>query len=229
MELSKSCSPNDESNDSINLWNKLPDEIVETILLNAIESSTNAIQDYHSIMKICSRFQVVKQKGKRLFPCVYIDTHEKFEHPSYRNMIKVSARKLTKLFGQNSGLLLDISNIIKEKKWKSAWLILCKEKYSWYVIYKVHWKNAVELFAKEENPAFWLQNEFYYLKNEDKNILMTKDAWLYDRIMDADQKLICKALVKIDSFHSVLNSQKRSNYPFIAVNPNLGGLSRVSF
>ena len=116
MESSKSCSPNDESSDSINLWNKLPDEIVETILLNAIESSSNAIQDYHSIMKICSRFHVVKQKGKRLFPCVYIDTHEKFEHPSYRNMIKVSARKLAKLFGQNSGLLLDISNIIKEKK-----------------------------------------------------------------------------------------------------------------
>ena len=35
-------------------------------------------------------------------------------------MIKVNVRKLTKLFGQNSGLLLDISNIIKEKTWKSA-------------------------------------------------------------------------------------------------------------
>ena len=81
----------------------------------------------------------------------------------------------------------------------------------------MYWKNAVELFAKEENPVFWLQNEFYYLKNEDKNILMTKDAWLHDRIMKAAQKLICKALGKIDSFQSVLNSQKRSHYPFRAV------------
>ena len=50
MEVSKSCSPSDESKESINLRNKLPDEIVETILLKAILSSSNAIQDYHFIM-----------------------------------------------------------------------------------------------------------------------------------------------------------------------------------
>ena len=63
MEFSKPCSPNDKSNESINLWHKLPDEIVETILLNANGSSTNAIQDYHSIIQTCSRFQIVKKKG----------------------------------------------------------------------------------------------------------------------------------------------------------------------
>ena len=78
-------------------------------------------------------------------------------------------------------------------------------------------KKAVESFAKEESLAFWLRNEFYYLKNDVKNILMTKDVWLNDRIMDAAQKLFCKALSKIDSFQSVLNPQKRSNYPFRAV------------
>ena len=103
MEFIKSCSPNDESNESINLWNKLPDEIVETFLLNAIECSRNAMQDYYSIMQTCSRFQIVKQKGKRLLPRVYINTQERFEHSSYRNMIKVSVRNLAKLFGQNSG------------------------------------------------------------------------------------------------------------------------------
>ena len=36
--------------------------------------------------------------------------------------------------------------------------------------------------------------------------------------MDAAQKLIWQALGKIDSFQSVLNSQKRSNYLFRAVN-----------
>ena len=46
-----------------------------------------------------------------------------------------------------------MSNIIKEKKWKSAWLILRKEKYPWYVIYKVYWKKAVKSFPKEENLA----------------------------------------------------------------------------
>ena len=67
MEFSKPCSPNNKSNESINLWNKL-DEIVETILLNAIGNSTNAIQDYHSIIQTCSRFQIIKQKGEKLLP-----------------------------------------------------------------------------------------------------------------------------------------------------------------
>ena len=82
MEFSKPCSPNDKSNESINLWHKLPDEIVETILLNANVSSTNAIQDYHSIIQTCSRFQIVKKKGEKLLPRVYIDTHKEFEHSS---------------------------------------------------------------------------------------------------------------------------------------------------
>ena len=63
MVFSKSCCPNNDSNESINLWNKLPDQIVETVLLNAIGSS---------IMQTCSRFQLVKQKGKRLIPRIYI-------------------------------------------------------------------------------------------------------------------------------------------------------------
>ena len=46
---------------------------------------------------------------------------------------------------------------------------------------------------------------------------MTKDAWLHYRIMDAAQKLICQVLGEIDSFQSVLNSQKRSNNPSRAV------------
>ena len=66
--------------------------------------------------------------------------------------------------------------------------------------------------------SFWLQNEFYYLKVEDKNILTTEDVWLNDRIMDAVQKLICKALGKIDSYQLVLNSEKKTNYPLRTVN-----------
>ena len=139
MEFSKSCYPNNESNESINLWNKLPDEIFKTILLNSIGSSSNAIEDYHSIIQICSTLQIVKQKGKRLFPHVYIDTNENFEHFSFRNMIKVIVRKLTKLFGQNSGLLLDIS--LKQKNGNQlGWYSL----YSWYVIDKDYWKKAVK-------------------------------------------------------------------------------------
>ena len=42
MEFSKSCSPNDESNESVNLLNQLPDEKAETKLLIAIENFKNS-------------------------------------------------------------------------------------------------------------------------------------------------------------------------------------------
>ena len=82
-------------------------------------------------------------------------------------------------------------------------------------------KSYIESFAKEGNLALWLQNEFYYLQSEYKNILMTIHAWLSYRIKDAAQKIIWKALSKMDSFLSVLYSKKNthySNYPFRAVN-----------
>ena len=40
----------------------------------------------------------------------------------------------------------------------------------------------------------WLRNEMYILKKEDQHLLLSKDAWLNGRIMDAAQNLICKEL-----------------------------------
>ena len=52
------------------------------------------------------------------------------------------------------------------------------------------------------------------LKKEDQHILLSKDAWLIDRIMDAAQKLICKEIGNELSYQSVLNSQKEVADPF---------------
>ena len=54
----------------------------------------------------------------------------------------------------------------------------------------------------------------YSLKKEDQHILLSKDAWLNDRIMDAAQKLICKEIGNELSYQSVLNSQKKFVDPF---------------
>ena len=105
-----------------------------------------------------------------------------------------------------------ISNIIKEKKWKLVWLILFKVKYSSYVIYKVYWKKAIRSFAKEENQAFWLQNEVYYLINEDKNILITEDTWLNGRITDAVQKLKSQSSKQNRQLPVISQFTKKPNY-----------------
>ena len=60
----------------------------------------------------------------------------------------------------------------------------------------------------------WLSNEIYILKKEDQHLLLSKDAWLNDRIMDAAQKLICKETGTDESCQSVLNSEKKTIDPF---------------
>ena len=51
----------------------------------------------------------------------------------------------------------------------------------------------------------WLRNEMYILKKEDQHLLLSKDAWLNDRIMDAARKLICKEIGTDESYQSVLD------------------------
>ena len=60
----------------------------------------------------------------------------------------------------------------------------------------------------------WLRNEMYILKKEDQHLLLSKDAWLSDRIMDTAQKLICKEIGTDESYQSVLNSEKKTIDPF---------------
>ena len=43
---------------------------------------------------------------------------------SFNRNIKVSVRKLMKHFGQGSGLILLVAELIGNKNWKSAWLML---------------------------------------------------------------------------------------------------------
>ena len=62
---------------------------------------------------------------------------------------------------------------------------------------------------------FWVQNDSYFLKIEDRNILLSPSQWLNDTIMDTAQKLICQTLGNGNNYQSVLNSQKKdcSFYP----------------
>ena len=66
----------------------------------------------------------------------------------------------------------------------------------------------------EVTEELWLRNEIYILKKEDQHLLLSKDAWLNDRIMNAAQKLICKEIGTDESYQSVLNSEKKSIDPF---------------
>ena len=68
--------------------------------------------------------------------------------------------------------------------------------------------------SNEVTEEPWLRNEIYILKKEDQHLLLSKDAWLNDQIMDAAQKLICSEIGTDESYQSVLNSEKKTIDPF---------------
>ena len=57
----------------------------------------------------------------------------------------------------------------------------------------------------------------YILRQKDKEVLLSKDEWLNDQLMDAAQKLICEEIGTPFTFQKVLNSQKKDVEPYRAV------------
>ena len=67
---------------------------------------------------------------------------------------------------------------------------------------------------EEVTEESWLCNEMYILKKEDQHLLLSKNVLLNNLIMDAAQKLICKEIGTVESYQSVLNSEKKTIDPF---------------
>ena len=89
-----------------NIFDKLPNEILEMILMNVKRS--HAINAFYSIGRTCKRFQsVIKGKKDEILPMVHINFLENiFQNLSRRaSKIKVSVKKLSKVFGSCSGVI----------------------------------------------------------------------------------------------------------------------------
>ena len=118
---------------SSNFWSDAPDEIIEMILLYALQQSGNSVEkceNYNSIKSTCLKWlKNVEVKGPAFLPKVYIDTWQPIGK-SCNDKILISRRKLASTFRKSSGLASQLSNYIGDKKWKSSWLILIPEKYS---------------------------------------------------------------------------------------------------
>lgn len=200
--------------------------MVEKILLYSVQSSDDACKTFSSIVHTCSRFKMINKKARKFLPRIHVNLDNDMKKTSFNRKIKLSIRKLSKKYGQNSGLLSRIAELVNDKKWNSAWLILVEDGKSWYTIERIYWKGSINgksetnehsnTRSSNSESNFWLKNELYNLKVEDKIILISESAWLNDNIMDAAQVLICKAL-GVKSYQSVLNCQKQVKYPYTAV------------
>ena len=128
--------------------------------------------------------------------------------------------KLSRHFGSGSGVIDSLKKSIAHKNWRSAWLILEKQKFGWFLIDKIFWRRKSNAASSEPllKSNEWLHNRLYILSHEDKNILLSKDEWLNDNLLDAAQKLICEEIGTPSTFQTVLNSSKKEIEPFQAVN-----------
>ena len=143
-DKSKSTS-NEEAED---FWNHAPDEIVEMILLYAVQQTENSYSGhkcdtYANIKSTCCKWaHIIEKKGLALLPKIYIDTWNPLGK-SYNRKTIVSIKKLRSTFGKPSGLASRFSNCIDDKKRSSSRLILTPGKHSWHTIDRIFWKTKV--------------------------------------------------------------------------------------
>ena len=181
------------------------------------------IASYKSVINTCSRFRdFVHPLKNDILPSVYLDFYDNVlaSLPTFGNKVKVSVNKLSRHFGPSSGAIDSLKESIAHKNWRSAWLILEKQKFGWFYIDKIFWRRKSNA-ASSEPPLKsneWLHNRLYILSYEDRNILLSKDEWLNDNLLDAAQKLICEEIGTPSTFQTVLNSSKKEIEPFQAVN-----------
>ena len=69
-------------------------------------------------------------------------------------------------------------------------------------------------YLLEKTNSIWLNNDNYRLTSADRELLESPNGLLNDQLMDAGQKLICKALGTLESYQSVLNWQKLEKAPY---------------
>ena len=184
---------------------------------------TNDITSYKSVLNTCSKFRAfVYPLKNEISPLVYLDFYNTVlaSLPAFGNKVKVSVNKLSRHFGPSSGAIDAVKNSIAHKNWKSSWLILEKQRFSWFYIDRIFWKKKSNATISEPQLKSneWLHSRLYILSHEDKNILLSKDEWLNDNLLDAAQKLICEEIGTPSTFQTVLNSSKREIEPFQAVN-----------
>ena len=158
---------------------KLPNETIKMILVDTVNASKNSTETYAILSQTCSRFNdILKRKQDKLL----IHIHMKFLNsvydslPGFHNKIKVTVPKITKKFGPNSRVATDLFEIVDDKKWKSAWIVINPGKHLWYIIERHYYKlngNSI-LFEDKKDKLYCLKNDPYKLHFKGKEIAFTK-------------------------------------------------------
>lgn len=111
----------------------LPDLVMEKIILMCIDSNPEMI---FSLNKVCQFLWTIIQKNGYKYLTLYLSS-------SVLKTVQevLSVRKMIRLFGRNSGLMLEVRYILKPygPKWINAWLFLNKLPNNWYEVNNAFW------------------------------------------------------------------------------------------
>ena len=164
------------------------------ILVDAVNSSKNSLETYSILPQTCSRFNdILKRKKDALLPHIHMKFPDSvFDSlPRFHDKIKVSVKKIMKIFVPRSGVATSL-------------IVTNLGKYSWYLIERYCWKLNEKAIPSEEkkDKFYWLKNNLYHLHFKDEEILWSPTTWLNDHIVDLAQKLISKKLGADDDYQS---------------------------
>ena len=107
-----------------------------------------------------------------------------------------------KTFGPNSKVATSLVEIVDDKKWRFALVVISPGKRSQNIIERYYWKlNEKAISSEEKNDKLYcLKNGLYHFHFDNEEILRSPTVWLNDHIMDVAQKLICKQLGPEDDY-----------------------------
>ena len=95
----------------------LPYEIIEMILVDAVNSSNNSIKTYNILSQTCSRFKKKTCTSHMKFLDSVFDSFHRFY-----DKVKVSLWKVMKKFDPETGVATSLTEIFDDKKWRFTWV-----------------------------------------------------------------------------------------------------------
>ena len=127
---------------------------------------------------------MIEFSRKFFLPRLYIRPIDALPKSTFNGKIKVNARKITATFGSASGVAMDIVQYA-DRNWRSAWLILLPQEYSWFIIYRVYWRKQIKPQVIEvtddsqdqkmvTEAATRIKNNDSHVKYSDREILLSE-------------------------------------------------------
>ena len=129
--------------------------MVEKILLLTlhVQEPLDLITNYNSVCQVCQFWKILmlSERARQFLPQIYMPSQEIFPKAN-KVMVKVNMQRLIRNADPFSGLLPELTRILKHKIWNLAWIEMC--------LISFHRKGFLE---NKEEIKFFLRTFVYFM------------------------------------------------------------------